>query len=320
VTDRTGAARPIPAGIGVLLAVAAGLVWAIQAKMNAQFSAELHDPLVSGAANFIGGSVVLLVAAAFRPRSTAAATARLRAAVSGRAISPLALLAGFVGVGIVLAQVYIVDVIGIAAFTVTLVAGSAVAAIVIDATGLGPDGKVAVTPLRLVGAAALVVAVAIVAFGNGGFAALTAAAVLGLAVALLTGVLVALQTAMTGALVQASRAVVVPMLIAFLVGAVVLPAVRVFLGPLVVPSEVSWIFLIAGPLAIVFVATTALLAGRMSLLLLSAAVVIGQTLGAIAIDLVFPTPAGRPGWLAAIGVALAIAAVVIIALAARRKG
>jgi transporter family-2 protein len=209
-------------------------------------------------------------------------------------------------------------VIGIAAFTVTLVAGSAVAAIVIDATGLGPDGKVAVTPLRLVGAAVLVVAVGIVAFGKGGFGGLAAAAVLGLAVALLTGVLVALQTAMTGALVQASRAVVVPMLIAFLAGAIVLPLVRVFLGPLALPAEVPWVYLVAGPLAVVFVSTTALLAGRMSLLLLSAAIVIGQTLGAIAIDLVFPTPAGRPGIPAAVGVALAIAAVVVIAFASRR--
>lgn len=303
----------------MLLAVAAGVVWAIQAKMNAQFGAELQEPLIGGAANFIGGSLVLLMAAAIRPRATAAATNRLRTAISTRAISPLALLAGFIGVGIVLAQVYTVDLIGIAAFTVTLVAGSAVGAIVIDASGLGPDGKMPVTPLRLVGAALLVIAVAIVAFGNGGIAGLSAVAAIGLGAALLTGVLVALQTAMTGALVQGAGALVVPMLIAFLVGAILLPAIRAFLGPFVLPSDVTWIFLIAGPLAIVYIATTALLAGRMNLLLLSAAIVIGQTLGAIAIDLIFPTPAGRPGWPAAIGVALAIAAVVIIALAARRK-
>lgn len=313
------ATRPIAVWAGVLLAVAAGVVWAIQAKMNAQFAAELSEPLVSGAANFICGSVVLLVIAAFRPRATSAAVGRLRTAVSSRALSPLALLVGFVGVGIVLAQVFVVDVIGIAAFTVTVVAGSAVAAIVIDATGLGPDGKVPVTPLRLVGAALLIGAVAIVAFGNGGFTGLAAAAVLGLGVALLTGALVALQTAMSGALVQQSRAIVVPMLVAFLAGAIVLPIVRLFLGPLVLPADVPWVYLLAGPLAIVFVVTTALLASRMSLLLLSAAIVIGQTLGAIAIDLVFPTPAGRPGVAAAIGVALAIAAVVIIALAARRR-
>jgi transporter family-2 protein len=319
VDDRAGAARSVASGIGVAIAVAAGIVWAIQAKMNAQFGAELDDPLVSASLNFICGSVVLLVAAAARPRSTGAAITRLRGAIGAKAISPLALLAGFVGVGIVLAQVYVVDLIGIAAFTVTLVAGSAIAAIVIDATGLGPDGVVRITRLRILGAVVLIVAVALVAFGQGGFAGLTAAAILGLAVALLTGVLVALQTAMTGALVQASGAIVVPMLIAFVVGAVLLPIVRAFFGPVVIPADVSWIFLIAGPLAVVFVSAAAVLAGRMSLLLLSAGIVIGQTVGAIAIDLIFPTLAGRPGWIAAVGVALAIGAVVIIAFATRRQ-
>jgi transporter family-2 protein len=305
--------------LGVLIAAGAGIIWAVQAKMNAQFSAELGEPLVSGAVNFIGGSVVLLIAVAFRPRKVAAGAVRLRQAIGAGAISPLTLLAGLVGVGIVLAQVYVVDLIGIAAFTVTLVAGSAVAAIVIDATGLGPDGKVRITPLRIVGAVVLVVAVALVAFGKGGFAGLTAVALIGLAVAVLTGVLVALQTAMTGALVVASRSIIVSMLIAFVTGAVLFPLIRAFLGPLNIPAEVSWVFLIAGPLAVVFVATAAVLASRMSLLLLSAAIVIGQTIGAVAIDLLYPTPAGRPGWVAAVGVALAVAAVVIIAVASRPK-
>lgn len=303
----------------MLIAAAAGIIWAIQAKMNAQLSAELGEPLVSGAVNFITGSVLLLVVAATRPRKIAADVVRLRAAITGKTLSPLNLLAGFVGIGIVLAQVYVVDLIGIAAFTVTLVAGSAVAAIVIDATGLGPDGRVRITPLRIVGAIVLVIAVAVVAFDKGGFAALTAVALIGLGVAVLTGVLVALQTAMTGALVVASRSVIVSMLIAFVTGAIVFPLIRVFLGPLTIPSAVSWIFLIAGPLAVVFVAAAAVLASRMSLLLLSAAIVIGQTVGAVAIDLIYPTPAGRPGWVAAIGVALAVAAVVIIAVASRPK-
>lgn len=319
VTDRSGAARSVAGWLGVLIAIAAGIIWAIQAKMNAQFGAELDDPLASAATNFITGSLVLLVAAATRPRRTGQSISRLRTALGAKAISPLQLLAGFVGVGIVLAQVYIVDVIGIAAFTVTLVAGSAIAAIVIDATGLGPDGVVRITPLRILGAVVLVIAVALVAFGQGGFSGLTGAAVLGLGVALVTGVLVAMQTAMTGALVQASGAIIVPMLIAFVAGAVVLPIVRVFLGPLVIPDGVSWIFLIAGPLAVVFVSAAAVLAGRMSLLLLSAGIVIGQTVGAIGIDLIFPTPAGRPGWTAAVGVALAIVAVVIIAFASRSR-
>lgn len=320
VTDRTVAAPSLASWAGVLIAVAAGIIWAIQAKMNAQFGAELGEPLVSGALNFIGGTVLLLIAAATRPRKVGAGVTRLREAIGAKSISPLALLAGFVGVGIVIAQVYLVDIIGIAAFTVTLVAGSAVAAIVIDATGWGPDGKVAVTPLRIVGAAVLVGAVALVAFGKGGFAGLTAVAALGLAGAALAGVLVALQTAMTGALVVASGSIIVSMLIAFATGAIVFPVVRVLLGPLEIPDGVSWIFLIAGPLAVVFVAAAAVLASRMSLLLLSAAIVIGQTVGAFAIDLLYPTPAGRPGWLAAVGVVLTIAAVVIIAMASRKRG
>lgn len=317
VDSRTVASRRVASGLGVAIGAAAGIIWAIQAKMNAQFGAELGDPLASAALNFICGSALLLLAAVTRPRRIGATVSRLRRAVSTKAISPLTFLAGLVGVGIVLAQVYIVDVIGIATFTVTLVAGSAIAAIVIDATGFGPDGVVRITPLRMLGAVVLVAAVGLVAFGQGSSSAVTTVAILGIGVALLTGMLVALQTAMTGALVKTSDGIIVPMLIAFIAGAVLLPIVRAFLGPVSIPDGVSPVFLVAGPLAVVFVSAAAVLAGRMNLLLLSAAIVIGQSVGAIVIDLIFPTPAGRPGLIAAVGVALAIVAVLIIAFATR---
>src|SRR5690606_41386740 len=94
-------------------------------------------------------------------RSVRLGLCRLPGAVRRREPPPGSLLAGTVGAILVLTQSAVVALVGVAVFTVAVVAGQTISGLLTDAVGFAQDVRRRPTRARLVGAGLVLVAVAL---------------------------------------------------------------------------------------------------------------------------------------------------------------
>jgi bacterial/archaeal transporter family-2 protein len=137
--------------LGTALAGVAGAAIAVQARVNGELAVRLGDGVAPAVITFGTG---LALAAAVVLRS---ATGRrgLRAVREARRAGTLRWwhgLGGVCGAFVVASQGLTVVSIGVAGYTVALVAGQSVSSLAVDRSGLAPGGVEPVTPLRVPGA------------------------------------------------------------------------------------------------------------------------------------------------------------------------
>ena len=139
----------------MLMAFAAGIIIAMQPPINAELTRQLGHPMSGALWNFCGGMLVLIVAhVVFRIVPTVG--------VAVKHAPWWAWLGGVLGAIFVTTSIFLLPRIGVAAFTIGMLSGQIVSAMLIDQFGLlGADRRPA-TPGRLFGAALVVVGVAIV--------------------------------------------------------------------------------------------------------------------------------------------------------------
>ena len=291
---------------GVALAVLAGAGAAVQARINGELGLRLGNGIAAATISFGIGLVLLLCAIGWmRP-----GLHKVRLALRDRSLRWWQLLGGVCGAFLVATQGLTVPLLGVAVFTVAIVAGQSASSLAVDRAGLAPGGKRAITANRAWGAALCVLAVAIAVSDR-----LGDAKALGLALLpALAGVGVAWQQGMNGFVRQAAGANLPPTLINFSVGTAALLLVltvdllnRGRIEPL--PPE-PWLYL-GGPLGILFIATAAAVVKRIGVLLLSMGAIAGQVSASLVIDAVAPSAAGPPHARTIAGALLAVAAVAL---------
>ena len=295
-----------PSATGTVLALLAALlmgsVLSLQGQVNGQLAARLGGGPGGGidaaVISFVSGWLVLTVLW-LRPGQRRG-LADVRSALRSGRLRPWQVLGGLVGAYLVTAQCLTVATIGVALFSVSVVAGQSVSGLWVDHVGLGPAGRMAVSPTRAVGALLAVAAVALsVSDRLGGASALTAAALALTALPLLAGLLAAGQQAVNGhvavvggpfaaAWINFSVGTAVLVVVAGVV-AVIRPATE----PLPNPFGEHWWLFTGGIAGVVFVTAVAMLVRYLGVLLLTLATVCGQVLGALVLDLlVADTPVG----------------------------
>jgi transporter family-2 protein len=226
------------------------------------------------------------------------------------------LLGGVAGAWFVATQGIAAGVLGVALFTVGIVAGQTLGGVVFDAIGLGPGGRRPLSPNRVAGAA-----LALVAIGWAVSAQLVESVPLWLMLLPFSaGVGASWQQAMNGRVRTASTSALAATLTNFLVGTAVLVVVMLVHAasvgwPTEFPTE-PWLYA-GGAVGCVFIAAQAVLVRRVGVLVLALGLVAGQLATALALDLLLPTSA-RPVGLATIGgTVLALVAVVLASLRRR---
>jgi transporter family-2 protein len=210
-----------------------------------------------------------------------------------------------------------VGALGVAAFTVAIVGGTATGSLVADRWGLGPGGRHAVTLARVGGALACVAAVAVaVRDRSGGQGAL-----LMVVFPLFAGIAVAVQSALNGRVGAAAGSPWPATLVSFVVAELTL-AVAVLVEPALrtvpagrLPAE-PWLYA-AGLIGIGVIATATLVVGQVGVLVFSLASVAGQLSGALALDTMTPGP--RPSVATWIATVVTFGAVVLAARPPRRR-
>ena len=123
-----------------MLAVVFGAGVALQSRVNGQLAAAIDDPYTAALISFGSGLVILLVALAFwRPGREG--VGRVRDGLRAGRIAWWMVLGGLAGAWFVTTQGLSAGVLGVALFTVAIVAGQTIGGILFDLIGLGPGGR-----------------------------------------------------------------------------------------------------------------------------------------------------------------------------------
>ncbi len=296
--------------------LAGGLV-ATQSRVNGGLSQAIGDGYVTAVVSF-GSGLVILVLIVLASRTARGGLRRVRAEVGGGRLPVWALTGGLCGAFFVLGQGLVASVIGLAVFTVGVVAGQVTGGLVMDRIGLGPGGRVDPSVQRMLGAALAVVAVGLSVLADllGGGAGLWL-----VVIPVVAGVGVAWQSAMNGLVRSAAHSAITATFINFVVGTSVL-IVAAGISVAVNGWPADWpadpLLYIGGATGVVFIGVAALLVRTAGVLLLSMSNVAGQLIAAVAFEAGLPLADGvTPGLL--VGAAVALAAVVIAALPRRTR-
>jgi transporter family-2 protein len=291
---------------------------ATQARINAQFGVTVGNPSAAAALSATTG-LLLLTPVALLAGPVRRALAALPARVRSGALPRWILLPGALGALLLFSQAYAVPALGVALFSVLIVASLTTAGLVVDRVGLGPAGPQAVTTNRVGGAALAIVAAALAA-GPGLSAG--SLAILAAVVAIAAGTGGSVQSAMLGRLGAGLGHPVAAVWVNFLGAALTLTAL-VALGvargaSLDIPA-LSWQWL-GGPLGVLIVVTIVLAVPRAGVLLVGMAITAGQLLGSLLLDWVAPVE-GRAitAWSVA-GALLLLGAVILASRPARPAG
>jgi transporter family-2 protein len=303
--------------LAIVFALACGALTALQSRINGQLAHELDDPYTAAAISFGSGLVILLlVLAVWRPGR--AGFGRVVVALRERRIAWWMLFGGLAGAWFVTTQGLSVAVVGVALFTVAIVAGQTLGGIVFDLLGLGPGGRRPLTVTRVIGA--------VLALGAVGWAV---SAQLGGDVPVLlmllpftAGLGAAWQQAVNGRVRSAAESALTATVGNFAVGTAALVVVMLVHAasagwPGSMPSD-PWLYA-GGAIGCVFIAGQAVLVRIVGVLVLALCGVAGQLAAALSLDLLLPTT-GRAVDPATIGgTLLALVAVVVASVGWTRR-
>jgi transporter family-2 protein len=304
--------------LGAVLAGGSGLAMAAQTRINGELAIRLADGLAAAVISFGTGLVVLIGLVPLTAPGRRGLRAVRGALRTGR-LRWWHLLGGLSGAFVVAGQGLTVATLGVAVFTVAIVAGQSASGLAVDRAGLGPGGAEPVTARRVAGAVLCVVAV-LVALAD----RLDAPRALGLAVLpLLAGFGIAWQQAVNGQVRLAAGGSTWPATfinftagtVALLVASGVGVAVRGWPeGSL--PAE-PWLYT-GGLLGVMVIATAVAVVQVTGVLLLGLSAIAGNVLGALLLDLATPT-VGPPHPNTYAGAVLTLVAVAVAAYARRPR-
>lgn len=305
---------PLPSWVAAPLAAGIGAIIPVQSRINGELGTRLGDPVLAATVSFGGGLLVMLVVALVLP-TVRRGLARLPGAVRRRELPPWYLLAGIVGGFLVLTQSTVVAIVGVAVFTVAIVAGQTLGGLLSDAVGFAQATRRRPTTPRLVGAGLILVAVGLSASsslsGGADWAAVLSPALLPLLAGLLTGFQYA-ANARVGAVAGSPLAATV---MNFLAGMAALVLVTLIGGsslPSSLPGE--WWLYTGGLYGIVFIAGTAALVPHTGVLLLGLGTIAGQLIASLLLDLLAPVAGSGVSGLTVVGTVLALVAVLVASL------
>lgn len=299
--------RTFPLWLALVIAMICGAGVALQSRINGELGRRLDDGFTAAAISFGSGLVILLVALAIAPAGRRG-LGRVRDALRGGELRWWYVCGGAAGSFLVLSQGLTAALLGVALFTVSVVAGQTVSGLVLDRIGLGPGGRRPLTPARIAGAVIALLAVTwAVSAQFGG-----SVPVWMMLLPLIAGLGMGWQQAVNGQVRVVAESALTATFLNFLVGTTVLVVLMLvhwaLAGlPAPLPAE-PWLY-VGGAIGCVFIAGAALLVRITGVLLLGLATVAGQLLTALLLDLLAPTSSTPVAFSTIGGTLLAIVAV-----------
>jgi transporter family-2 protein len=301
-----------------IFAVLIGVVVAIQSRINGQLSVDLDNGLAAALISFLTG-LALVSVLVFGIKREREALYRIFAAIKTKQLATWEVMGGVLGGFFVAAQSIVVPQIGVALFTISVVAGQTISSLLVDKAGMTPSGKVRITKPRIFGAVATLVAVAIAVFPdltNSEFRFLP------LTFALIVGVFASIQQGMNGRVNVVGKRPLATAWLNFSSGAIVVLvalSVDLALGATIKPLPSNFWVYTGGAAGLIFVAVSAYIIKHLGVLNFSILSIAGQLVGAILIDWLAPTKAGSLNGYLIFGTIMTIISIAVSKLYEGRK-
>ncbi|WP_112238134.1 DMT family transporter [Kribbella monticola] len=312
--------------VGLAAAFGIGMLVAVQSRINGELGSRLGDGIPAALISFVSGLLILLVACLLirRIRTSLGNVWRTIRTSSGEQgqLRWWQCIGGVAGAFLVATQSITVSVIGVAVFTVAVVAGQAVSSLVVDRLGFGPAGPQPYTTLRVVGAVLALVAVVLAVSDRLNHPS-------GLLIAVLPalgGIGTAVQQAINGRVARTASKDAYGALAAgfinFLAGTAALVIVLlidlVFRGaPRSLPTE-PWLYF-GGACGVIFISSAAAVVRVVGVFVLGLGTIAGQLIASLLIDLFVPASDQAVTFPVVAGTLLALVAVVVAAIPNLRK-
>jgi bacterial/archaeal transporter family-2 protein len=318
--DQPGRPSRTGAVVAGAAAAAVGAMVAYQSRVNGELAVMAGNGIQAAVVSFGTGLLILIVVLGLSPRYRDGVRRVVRAVRTGE-MPWWQVAGGTLGGFFVAVQSITVPLVGVAVFTVAVVAGQTTSSLVVDRAGLGPAGRRPVTAARVV--SALITLAAVVTAVSGRLGGVGIVEVWPILLALVAGALIAVQQAVNGRVGAVAGRAVSAAFVNFVFGFALLAVALVLgwavtgAGPGPLPTGPWWVYT-GGVVGVVFIATAAWAVQRLGVLLLALLSIGGQLLGALVIDLVAPTGGAAVHPTLVAGVLLAALAVAIGALAGRR--
>lgn len=294
----------------------AGMLVAVQSRVNGGLSQEIGSGYLAALVSFGSGLVVLAVLVLGSRRARRGMGLLASEVRSGR-YPVWGLLGGSCGAFFVLTQGLVASVIGVALFTVGIVAGQVLGGLLMDRMGLGPGGRVDPSLPRLIGTGLAIAAVAISVAGgfDGGSPWLVV-------LPFVAGIGMSWQSAVNGLVRAAAQSAIAATFVNFVVGTALLTVVAaISVGVQGWPEQ--WptqpYFYLGGLAGVVFIAIASSIVRIAGVLLLSMSNVAGQLIASVLLEAGLPLAGGVTTGLL-IGAGVALAAVAIAAVPRRAAG
>ena len=299
--------------IGALLALAAGIAVAVQGRVSGEMSLRMGSSIAAAIVAFSISLLTLglivavrpatrlrvrhdlpdLVHSAFRRGGDPGVTRRARQR-KHHSIQWWQLLGGLGGATFVSVQGLAVPLLGVALFSVVLVASTTASSLVVDRFGIGPGGLRPVTRVRVGAAIGTTLAVLLAVSGRLSAQNFAVGAVL---LTLVAGAGSTVQQAVNGQVSVRMGDPVVAAIVNFSVGYVALivtltalelgGVVHAVLPPSPWSEPVVWT---SGLIGVFFVVVSAYVVRTLGLLMFSLYSICGSLLGSLALDLALPSP------------------------------
>ena len=298
----------------IVITFIASIIITAQSSVNSELNTYTENPLITALINFTTGLIVLSVMMIFSRPIRQGFISIPRLVREGR-LKRWQLFGGLSGAFFVASQSSLVQVIGVAIFTVAAVAGQTSAALLVDKAGIGPAGKQPVTLMRIGAAILGIVGVLVSVLGQDSTGQFAFGAVL---ISFAAGALVSTQPALNGQIANHTGQPAAATMVNFIVGFITLVVVYAVahqvnpqsfnVPPMPWENPVIWL---GGPFGVLFVLTASFMAKTLGVFLFTLTSVVGQLSGAILMDVLFPTASTNITWQLLLGISITGVAVVL---------
>lgn len=310
----------MPIAVPMAGCVVVGALTSIQARMNGQLSISMSNGLGAAFYSFASGLIVMFFVVLF-VSSVRRGVLGIPAAIRRGSLAWWQVLGGVLGGFFVAVQATTVPLIGVALFTVAVVAGQSSTSLLVDRMGLGPAGVQPITRSRVLSAVIAIVAVTIAVWQRIEGDSVPWIPIL---FAVSAGLLFSVQQAVNGQVARATGQPLAATFTNFLFGCIVLGAVfgiglsllgHDFSGLLSAP----WWAYLGGLIGIAFITIGAFTVPIVGVLVFALLSIMGQLIGSLALDIFAPTPGSDVSLGLLLGVGLAGVSVAVAFFGSRRS-
>ena len=269
-----------------IFAVLIGVVVAAQSRINGQLSVDLDNGLAAALISFLTGWTILFFLV-FGIKKERIGLFAIFAAIKSKELALWEVAGGILGGCFVAVQSITVPQIGVALFTIVVVAGQTVSSLFVDKAGITASGRQKITIPRTLGAIATLIAVFIAVYPD---LIGSEFRFLPLLLALIVGVFASIQQGLNGRVNVVAKSPLATAWFNFATGAVIIVIALVFnlasgarIGAL--PHN-FWVYT-GGTAGLIFVAVSAFIIKHLGVLNFVILNISGQLIGAVIIDCSF---------------------------------